>query len=102
MDGIAAYTSNNNIYFAPGAYNTTTASGIALIGHEVLHVQQYEVYGTVGFRLRYFGEYFGEYVMGRLRGLSHQKAYRAISFESDAYALDDRIEEDLLQQGYFP
>ena len=89
MDGIDAYTSNYDIYFAPGAYNTTTARGIALIGHEVLHVQQYEIYGPVGFRLRYLWEY----AMGRLSGLGHQKAYESISFERDAFALEKRIRE---------
>ncbi len=93
-----AYTSKNVIFFAPGAYDTTTARGIALIGHEVLHAQQYQEFGTFQFRASYMGEYMG----GRLSGLSHQDAYRNISFERDAFALQDRTRGDLQRQGYPP
>ena len=91
-----AYTSGDDIFFAPGADDTTTASGAALIGHEVLHAQQYQELGAFQFRVRYLGEYLG----GRLSGLSHQNAYYNISFESNAYALQRRIERDLIRQGY--
>lgn len=91
-----AYTSKNNIYFAEGAYDPNTASGLSLIGHEALHSRQYQELGTFRFRARYLSEYTG----GRLRGLSHGEAYRNISLERDAFALQRRIRFDLIQAGY--
>lgn len=38
--GALAYTQGNNIHFAPGAYNPQSASGQALLGHELAHVTQ--------------------------------------------------------------
>lgn len=37
-DGI---TRGNDIYFRPGVYDGNTATGIALLGHELIHVGQY-------------------------------------------------------------
>ncbi len=92
----AAYTSKNDIYFAKGFYDPNTARGIALIGHEALHSQQYRDLGTFGFRSRYLGQYLG----GRLQGLGHEEAYSNISFERDAFALQRRIYFDLIEAGY--
>lgn len=38
--GALAFTSGNNIHFAPGQFNTNTTSGQELIGHEFTHVVQ--------------------------------------------------------------
>jgi len=38
MDGI---TRGNDIYFRPGKYDPCTPAGIALLGHELVHVGQY-------------------------------------------------------------
>jgi hypothetical protein len=38
FDGI---TRGNDIYFRPGYYDADTAAGIALLGHELVHVGQY-------------------------------------------------------------
>jgi hypothetical protein len=91
-----AYTSKNDIYFAEGAYDPNTARGLSLIGHEVLHSRQYQELGTLGFRARYLTEYMN----GRLSGESHDKAYRNISLEQDAFALQQQILFDLIQAGY--
>lgn len=37
----AGITRGNDIYFRPDAYNPGTAPGIALLGHEMVHVGQY-------------------------------------------------------------
>jgi hypothetical protein len=37
-DGITLY---NDIYFRPGTYDPSTAEGLALLGHELVHVGQY-------------------------------------------------------------
>jgi hypothetical protein len=51
-----------------------------LVMHELVHVRQWRTQGAVRFLLGYVGEYLG----GRLRGLSHGQAYLAISAESEA------------------
>lgn len=90
-----AVTFRNTIYFGEGVYNPNTAGGIALIGHEVLHVQQFRELGTLGFGGRYLGQYIG----GRLSGLGHGAAYRNISLERAGFDLQGRIRADLLGQG---
>ena len=53
---------------------------IDLIGHELVHVEQWRLHGAVGF----LGAYLGAYVRGRRAGLTHWAAYRAIPFEAEA------------------
>jgi hypothetical protein len=51
-----------------------------LIGHELVHVEQWRRRGIVGF-LR---GYLGAYLRARRAGLGHWDAYRAIPFEAEA------------------
>lgn len=52
-----------------------------LINHEQIHLrQQLEL-----FIIPFYLLYLGEYAVGRIRGMSHYEAYRAISFEQEAY-----------------
>jgi hypothetical protein len=37
----AGVTINNNIYFRPGVYDSSTVNGLAILGHELVHVGQY-------------------------------------------------------------
>ncbi len=60
--------------------------GLALLAHELAHVEQYRRLGLGGFLRRYFGEYLA----GRRRGLSHHAAYRAISLEREARRAERR------------
>jgi hypothetical protein len=53
---------------------------IALIGHELVHVEQWRTRGAVRFAV----EYLGAYVKARRAGLGHWDAYRAIPFEQEA------------------
>lgn len=39
--GYNGITRGNNIYFRPGAYDPSTVGGLALLGHELVHVGQY-------------------------------------------------------------
>ncbi|MGH8242953.1 MAG: RHS repeat-associated core domain-containing protein [Steroidobacteraceae bacterium] len=91
-----AYTSRNRIYFAESVYDPNSASGIALIGHEILHSRQYREIGTWHFRARYYKEYRA----GIKRSLSEGEAYRNISLERAAYELQAKIETDLIAAGY--
>jgi hypothetical protein len=53
----------------------------ALEQHENIHWQQIMVNGVFSF----YWNYVLEYLKGRQRGLSHDQAYREISFEKEAY-----------------
>ena len=53
----------------------------ALLRHELVHVRQMERLGVVVFVARYLEEY----VANRFRGMGHDAAYRAISFEREAF-----------------
>jgi hypothetical protein len=53
---------------------------VALLGHELVHVQQWREQGPVRFLVRYFGEY----LRLRAQGMRHWPAYAAISFEAEA------------------
>jgi hypothetical protein len=37
----AGITRGNNIYFRPGVYDASTIDGLAMLGHELVHVGQY-------------------------------------------------------------
>ena len=52
----------------------------ALLCHEMVHVRQWEELGVP----RFLWRYLSSYLRGRLRGLSHQDAYRAIPLEVEA------------------
>ena len=51
-----------------------------LISHELVHVRQWQQLGTV----RFLKRYLADYLKGRRKGLGHNKAYLAISLESEA------------------
>jgi len=56
----------------------------ALLRHELVHVAQMARLGVP----RFLWLYVGEYVRNRLRGMDHDAAYRAISFEREAFAVE--------------
>jgi hypothetical protein len=58
-----------------------------LLRHELVHVRQMRELGVGRFLLRYVREY----VANRRRGLGHDAAYRAISFESEAFAAESDL-----------
>jgi hypothetical protein len=72
-------TRGNDIYFRPGYYDAETAAGIALLGHELVHVGQYRV-----------GMNWLSYLWSARRG------YRSSPYERAAYATQAQIEGDLL------
>ena len=73
-----AITLGRRIYVAEG-YATD-----ALLRHELVHVRQAGGLGVLRFLLRYAAEY----VRNRRRGMAHDDAYRAISFEVEAFAAE--------------
>ncbi|HXH39735.1 MAG TPA: hypothetical protein VNN08_13985 [Thermoanaerobaculia bacterium] len=56
----------------------------ALLRHELVHVRQAGELGLPLFLWRYITEYLGN----RRRGLAHDQAYQAISFEAEAFAAE--------------
>jgi len=76
--GVAAITMGRRIYIAVGEESDT------LLRHELAHVRQAEELGVVRFLLRYVAEY----IRNRRIGMRHEAAYRAISFEVEAFAAE--------------
>jgi hypothetical protein len=73
-----AITLGRRIYIAAGRENE------ALLRHELVHVRQAGELGVV----RFLQRYVAEYIRNRRRGMSHDDAYRAISFEVEALAAE--------------
>jgi hypothetical protein len=59
----------------------------ALLVHEAVHVLQYRRQGTV----RFLFDYCCGYLAGRLRGLGHDAAYRALPAEREAFAAEAAV-----------
>jgi hypothetical protein len=55
-------------------------ANVGLIGHELVHVEQWRRHGAI----RFLTEYLGAYVRARRAGVDHWTAYRAIPFEEEA------------------
>lgn len=78
---IAAVTLPWGVYFSPDAYAAIAAGGDPrLIAHEAEHVAQWRRLGV----LRFAVQYLADYGRGRLSGLPHDVAYRAIRLEREA------------------
>lgn len=76
--GAAAVTIGNTIYYEMSKDKISAK----LRRHEMVHIQQYEQLGVVGF----FIQYFSEYISYRIDGQGHWEAYRNISLEKEAFA----------------
>lgn len=85
-----AVTFGRRVFVSPAAARRLASGGrraLALAAHEAVHVLQYRRDGFVPLVLRYVREYLG----GRLRGLSHHLAYRSISYEREAFAMEEAV-----------
>lgn len=74
---VAAITLGRRIYIAEEASEP-------ILRHELVHVRQA---GELGL-WRFLWRYIAEYLRNRLRGMDHDQAYRAISFEVEAFAAE--------------
>jgi hypothetical protein len=81
---MAGITRGNDIYFRPGVYNSMTAVGIALLGHELVHVGQYRNGATW---LSFLWSYRNGYSMDT-------------KYEQPAYDFQDRIQDTLINSGF--
>jgi len=75
---VIAITLGRRIYIAKGHATE------ALLRHELVHVRQAGELGMI----RFLWRYAVEYVRNRRRGMTHDDAYRAISFETEAFAAE--------------
>ncbi|MBC8507500.1 MAG: DUF4157 domain-containing protein [Anaerolineales bacterium] len=84
---IAAITLGHTIYFRKlELYNPHTLKGLALLAHELKHVEQFEREGARQFYSNYFSEY-------RKHGYSEE-----ITLEAEAYVFERRIFAHLLKE----
>src|SRR4051794_26673223 len=74
---VAAITLGRRIYVAEEATD-------AILRHELVHVRQA---GELGLA-RFLWRYIAEYLRNRRRGMTHDVAYRAISFEVEAFTTE--------------
>ena len=78
---VVGITLGRRIWIAPGIGEVE-----ALIRHELVHVEQMGRLGVV----RFLWDYVGQYLRNRRRGMSHDQASLAISFEVEALAAERR------------
>jgi hypothetical protein len=74
-----AITFGRRVYVADGYASD------ALLRHELVHVRQAGELGVP----RFLWRYVAEYVRNRRRGMTHDDAYRAISFEVEAFGAEE-------------
>ena len=82
---VAAITLGRRIWIAR---ELPPAEMEVLLRHELVHVRQMERHGVFVFLVRYLREYLAN----RVRGMGHDAAYRAISFEREAFAAERALE----------
>jgi hypothetical protein len=82
-----AITLGSRVFVAGELFDLVVAGARPdLVAHELVHVAQWKTEGP-WFPIRYLGEY----VRLRIVGLSHDAAYRSISYEIAAYDAENRI-----------
>ena len=81
-DRVEAITFGDHVFVSAGAFDHVVAGDRPeLVVHELVHVAQWRVDG-----MSFLPRYLGQYVRFRYLGASHRAAYRAISYEMEAYA----------------
>jgi RHS repeat-associated protein len=103
--GKMAYTSGADVYYAQGKYDPNSARGIAIMGHEVAHSEQYRQNGNLRFKAKYL---FSSLVAGigvtaGSRGsviprFDSERAYYGNRFEKEAERREQQILDNLNQQ----
>ncbi len=80
-----AMTLGSRIYFGRSAYEPSRPESLALLAHELKHVEQYRRYGAPGFLARY---------LWRL-ALNGFRYSHDLPLEKEAYAIQERVREAL-------
>ena len=84
--GASAITFGDKIYFAE-RLDQSNFFNMALIGHELVHVEQYKKRGMVRFLIRYLLEFVANLAIEK----NCRRAYMTISFEREAYQTEKMI-----------
>jgi len=95
--GAAAVTFGRRIHCSADGWRRLQVDSLdarALAAHEAVHVLQYRRDGFLPMLWRYVGEYLA----GRRKGLGHGEAYRAISYEREAFAVEEGVRDGALPQ----
>jgi len=90
---VAGLTLGRRVYLDTSVVDLPADRAVAILHHEITHVNQYRRVGTVPFLVRYLVEY----LRNRFRGMSADAAYREISFEKEAFAEElmfERVKTD--------
>ena len=90
--GISGITNGYDIAYDPDAINGSV-NGIQNLAHELVHVGQFAKKGKIGF---YYG-YARDYIRNRM-SMNDNDAYRNIPDEAQAFALENKIESDLIKK----
>ena len=80
---VSAMTVGDRIFVLPRMLESGPSQVIRLVAHELVHVRQWKLAGTV----RFLAVYLSDYLRGRMRGLGHGAAYRSIRYETEADAV---------------
>lgn len=80
-----AMTFSPFIFYGRAAYDPTSLSSVALLAHEMKHIEQYRRYGHLGFLGRYFWH--------AARNGFHYS--RRLPLEAEAYTLQREVEKAL-------
>jgi hypothetical protein len=83
---MAGITRGNDIYFRPGVYDAKTVGGMAILGHELVHVGQYRN-----------GMTWFSYGLEAMRN-----GYENNKYEVPAYKMTNRIMDELSKSGVRP
>lgn len=75
------------IFFRSSKYDPADTDSVALLAHELKHVEQYQRFGHVGFLVRYFRDLAG-------RGFRYS---RDLPLERDAYELQAAVARGLAE-----
>lgn len=81
----SAITIGRTIFFGEGCFDVLSIKGLALIAHELKHVEQYREEGAIEFLLKYLWDWV---LMGFKRS-------RDLPLEKEAYDLEDAVRQHL-------
>ncbi|MBC7712083.1 MAG: hypothetical protein H7177_02005 [Rhizobacter sp.] len=84
---LARFLKVGGIVIYPFIFFADPDPGRELINHEMIHINQIKQLGVV----KFYSLYFKEYLHNRVKGMSHNQAYLAISFEKEAYENQDKL-----------
>ncbi|HEY0593701.1 MAG TPA: diguanylate cyclase [Thermoanaerobaculia bacterium] len=87
MSGVLAITLGRRVYLSPRVLARGEREVVRILAHEMVHVAQVARLGLLSFLVRYLLEY----IRLRRAGVAHWPAYRAVSFEAEAFAREEEV-----------